>query len=119
MTTTDSNTEFSLAQRDAMSRAFSAGNCASEYERGGLFKAWRKYIREHGAADGAAHRDCTHAAFVIGFFANHCLHEIGSRDRLDFDRAYRSPAGRYVVEVARYADDRSEEYAAEYIAVPS
>jgi hypothetical protein len=100
-------TEWSLDHKDAMSRAFDAGNDANAYETRSLAKAWRIFTREHGVM----HRECTWPAFVIGFFGTYALTEIVGSDRDIFDAAYRSAAGRYVVEVAKYADSRGDEYA--------
>lgn len=100
--------EFSFEQRDAMSRAFSAGNYANAYDTRALGKAWRSYVRVHGVR----HMECTMPAFVLGFFGTYALTEMVGSDRATYDRAYRSAAGRYVVHVARYTDDRTDEYAA-------
>lgn len=105
----DDTTEFTLDERTAMSSAFDSGNCANAYKTRSLAKAWRDFVREHGVM----HHECTRPAFVLGFFGTYELHEMVSTDRQHFDRAYHSPAGRYVVEVAKYTDSRSEEYAAE------
>lgn len=103
----DDETTFTLDQRTAMSQAFDAGNYANAYET--LDMAWRNFVRKHGPAD----RECTRPAFVLGFFGTYALSEMVGPDRRKFDAAYRSPAGQYVVQVAKYTDDRSEEYAAE------
>lgn len=92
---------FTLDQRTEMSNAFDAGNCASAYETDDIAEC-----------DIAEMPDHERAAFVLGFFGSLALDEIGS-DREVFDEAYYSPAGRYVVEVAKYTDDRSDEYKAE------
>jgi hypothetical protein len=49
---------------------------------------------------------------VLGFFSSYSLDEIGS-DREIFDECYWSPAGRYVVNEAKYCDARDDEYEAE------
>lgn len=90
------DTGFTLDQCTEMSRAFDRGNYANAYESTDLDE-----MSEH-----------ERAAFVLGFFSSYTLDEIGP-DRELFDEAYFSPAGHYVVNVAKYAYDRSEEYAAE------
>jgi hypothetical protein len=52
-------------------------------------------------------------AFVLGFFGSYTLDEIDGEHRETFDECYCSPAGRYVVNVAKYTDDRSDEYEAD------
>jgi hypothetical protein len=105
----DRSTEFTLDERNAMSQAFDAGNYANAYETRSLATAWRSFGRQHGYM----HRECTRAAFVLGFFGSYELHEMVGADRRHFDLAYHSAAGRYVVEVAKYTDSRSDEYVAE------
>lgn len=61
---------------------------------------------ERKRADYSEHE---RAAFILGFFASYSLDEIGS-DREVYDEAYWSPAGQYVVKVARYCDPRDDEY---------
>jgi len=95
------DTGFTLEQRTEMSSAFDAGNYANAYESTDL--------DDHDVDEMSEHE---RAAFVLGFFGTYTLDEIGS-DREVFDEAYFSPAGRYVVEVAKYTDDRVDEYAAE------
>lgn len=92
---------FTLEQRTEISRAFDAGNYANAYET--------DVFDETLVEDMAPHEE---AAYILGFFGTYTLDEIGS-DREAFDEAYNSPTGRYVVEVAKYTDDRTEEYAAE------
>lgn len=92
---------FTLDQRTEMSQAFDAGNYANAYETNDLDSCDIDEMPEH-----------RRAAFVLGFFGSYTLEEIGS-DREAFDEAYFSAAGRYVVQVAKYTDDRSDEYAAE------
>jgi hypothetical protein len=93
--------EWTVDEMTAINQAFSAGNYGNAYESTDL-----------GAFDEldamSAHE---HAAFVIGFYSSYSLDEIDDREL--FDEAYFSAAGRYVVNVAGYADDRSDEYAAE------
>lgn len=101
--------EFTLDEKDAMSTAFSAGNYANAYETRGLGAAWRQFTREHGVK----HMSCTKPAFVLGFFGSYERSEMVGSDRRVFDLAYHSAAGRYVVQVAGYTDDRTDEYAAE------
>lgn len=90
--------DFTPTQRDEMSRAFSAGNYANAYETQSLEATDYEEMPEH-----------ERAAFVLGFFGSYSLDEIGS-DREIFDECYHSPAGQYVVNVARYTDSRSDEY---------
>lgn len=92
---------FTLDQRTEMSEAFSAGNYANAYETTDLSETDYHEYQPHARA-----------AFVLGFFGSYSLSEIGGDERDEFDEAYHSPAGRYVVEVAKYTDDRAEEYAA-------
>lgn len=96
-----SSETFTLEQRDAISRAFDAGNYANAYESTDL--------DDHDLDDMSEHE---RAAFVLGFFGSYSLDEIGS-DREIFDECYFSSAGQYVVKVAGYTDDRAEEYSAE------
>lgn len=96
------NTEhgFTLRQRNEMSRAFDSGNFANAYESTDLesfarkLEGWPEHMR---------------AAFVLGFFGSYTLDEIGS-DREIFDECYWSKAGQYVIKVARYCDDRTDDY---------
>jgi len=88
-------------QRTEISRAFDAGNYAHAYETEDLAETDVEDMQPH-----------ERAAFVLGFFGSLTLDEIGS-DREAFDEAYFSPTGRYVVEVAKYTDDRTDEYRAE------
>lgn len=99
--TTQPECTFTLQERDEISRAFDSGNYANAYE-GTDLDAFE--IDEMPAHE--------RAAFVLGFFGTCTLDEIGS-DREAFDDAYWSPAGRYVVTIARYTDDRTDEYRAE------
>jgi len=95
--------EFTLRQRDEMSSAFDRGNYANAYESTNL--------EDHDLDLLSAHE---RAAWVLGFFGSYTLEEIGAGgDRETFDECYYSPAGRYVVNVAKYTDDRTEEYAKE------
>lgn len=87
--------------RGAISRAYSAGNYANAYETTDL-----------DACEIDEMPEIERAAFVLGFFGSYSLDEIGS-DREVFDECYWSDAGQYVIKVARYCDDRAEEYAAE------
>lgn len=104
----DHDLTFTLDERTAMSAAFSAGNYANAYETRALTAAWRTFVREHGVM----HHECTRPAFVLGFFGTYTLNEMVAYDRVHFDKSYHSPAGVYVVNVAKYTDDRTEEYAA-------
>lgn len=112
---------FTDSERDSMSRAFDAGNYASAYESNDLETALEAFNEEtdddcEACLDGDrhAHRsDHERAAFVLGFYSSHALHEIPAGMRDEFDAAYFSDAGQYMVKVARYCDDRTDEYAAE------
>lgn len=95
------DTTFTLDERDEMSRAFDSGNYANAYETTDIDECGLDEMSEH-----------ERAAFVLGFFGTYTLDEIGSSREM-FDEAYFSPAGQYVVTVAKYTDDRTEEYAAE------
>lgn len=95
------NHTFTVDQCTEISQAFSAGNYANAYET--------QDIEACGIEDMTPDY---RAAFVLGFFDSYELDEIGS-DRELFDECYWSPAGRYVVNVAKDTDDRSAEYAAE------
>jgi len=91
----------SADERAAIAHAFDRGNYASAYETSDVESYGLDEMPEH-----------VRAAFVLGFFASCTLDEIGA-DREIFDAAYWSPAGQYVVRVAKYADDRDAEYAAD------
>ena len=91
--------EWTLDERDAMSRAFAAGNYGNAYES--------TDIGAFDELDGMTEHE--HAAFVLGFYGSYSLDEIDDREL--FDEAYHSEAGRYVVNVAGYCDDRADEYA--------
>ncbi len=91
--------EFTLDEQTAISRAFDAGNYANADETTDLESVDLDAMPEH-----------ERAAFVLGFFGSYSLDEIGS-DREIFDEMYFSPAGQYVVNVAKYSDDRAAEYA--------
>ena len=93
--------EFTLGQRFEMSRAFDAGNYANAYDTQDLSTCEIDEMSQH-----------ERAAFVLGFFGSYSLDEIGS-DREVYDECYWSPAGQYVVKVAKYTDDRASEYLAE------
>ena len=90
-----------LAQKDEISRAFSAGNFADVYETNDLDNTHVEDLPAH-----------ERAAFVLGFFSSYSLDEIGS-DREIFIECYFSETGIHIVN-AGYCDDRAEEYAAEY-----
>lgn len=92
---------WTIEDQSAMARAFDAGNYASAYETTDIDAC-------DEADDMTAHE---HAAFVLGFYASCALDEVGDREL--FDEAYFSEAGRYVVSVAGYCEDRSDEYAIE------
>lgn len=92
---------FTFDERDAMSRAFSRGNYANAYESTDLAGFKVDEMSEH-----------ERAAFVLGFFGTCSLDEIDGEHREMFDECYWSRAGRYVVTVAKYTDDRADEYAA-------
>lgn len=98
----DQVTTFTLDERTEMSRGFSAGNYANAYETTDLSETDYHEYQPHARA-----------AFVLGFFGTYTLGEIGGDERDEFDEAYYSAAGRYVVEVAKYTSDRGAEYAAE------
>lgn len=102
MASVDSATTFTLEERTEMSKAFDRGNVASAYETNDIESCGVDEMPEH-----------CRAAFVLGFFGSCSLDEIAGSDRELFDEAYSSPAGRYIVKVARYTDDRADEYAAE------
>lgn len=92
---------FTLVERDAISHAFDWGNYAHAYESTDLDDYDLDSLPDH-----------ERAAFILGFFSSLTLDEIGI-DREVFDKCYWSRAGRYVVGVAKYTDDRADEYAAE------
>lgn len=88
-----------LDERTEISQAFDAGNYANAYESTDL--------ESFDLDEMDAHE---RVAFVLGFFGSYSLDEIGS-DREIFDECYFSEVGRYVVGIAKYTDDRTEEYA--------
>jgi hypothetical protein len=90
--------DFTLDERTEIGRAFSRGNYANAYESTDL--------ESFDLDEMSAHE---RSAFVLGFFGSYALDEIGS-DREIFDECYFSDAGRYVVNVAKYTDDRADEY---------
>lgn len=90
--------EFTLDERDEMSRAFSAGNYANAYDSTDLDDFDISNDKEH-----------ERAAWILGFFSSYTLDEIGS-DREVYDEYYFSDAGQYVVNVAKYCDARVDEY---------
>ena len=90
-----------LEQKTEISRAFSAGNFADAYETNDLDNTHVEDLPEH-----------ERAAFVLGFFSSYSLDEIGS-DREIFDECYFSEVGRYIVNEAKYCDDRADEYSEE------
>lgn len=92
--------EFSDDMKLKISHAFDAGNYANAYESDDL--------EDHEIGDMSPDE---RAAFVLGFFGSYSLDEIS--DREIFDESYWSPAGQYVVNVARYCDSRDDEYTAE------
>ncbi len=94
--------EFSLAQRTEMSREYSAGNYDSHYA-----------VTTLDDLDVVAMAPHERAAYVLGFLSSYELSEMSTYQRELFDSAYRSSAGRYLVKVAKYAGDRTEDYAAE------
>lgn len=94
-------TAFTLDRQTEMSRSFSSGDATYAY---------RTHDLEHLGLDEMQPDE--RAAFVVGFFASLTLDEIGS-DREAFDEAFFSPAGRWVVEVAKFTGNRADEYAAE------
>ncbi len=89
---------FTTDEKTEISRAFSRGNFANAYESTDLDDFDLDEMSEH-----------ERAAFVLGFFGSYSLDEIIS-DREIFDECYWSPAGQYVVNVARYTDSREDEY---------
>jgi hypothetical protein len=90
-----------LEEADAISKAFDAGNYGNAYESTDL-----------ESFDVEDMPEIERAAFVLGFFGSYSLDEIGS-DREIFDAAYWSPAGQYVITIAKYCDDRKDDYQAE------
>ena len=90
---------FTLDEKTAMSHGFSRGNYANAYESMDL-----------GRFDLGAMTEHYRAAFVLGFFGTYTRDEMGS-DVDVYDAAYWSDAGQYVVTVAKYTDERTEEYA--------
>jgi hypothetical protein len=107
--------EFTTDEKTAMSRAFASGDYANAYESTDLETALEAFNAETDDDDTDAiirfnRPDHERAAFVLGFFGSYSLDEIGS-DREIFDECYWSDAGQYVVNVARYTDSRTEEYA--------
>lgn len=100
--TTMADDDFTLDEKTEISSAFSAGDYANAYEGEDL----------ESMLDSNELNEHERAAFVLGFFSSYSLDEIGS-DREIFDECYFSKAGRYVVQVARYTDDRGLEYAYE------
>lgn len=93
---------YTTLQTHEISRAFARGNYANAYESTDLADY---------DLDGMTRHE--RAAFVLGFFSAYALDEIGF-DRDEFDGAYWSDAGQYVVNVARYCDSREDEYAEEF-----
>lgn len=91
---------FTTDEMTDISNAFSAGSYANAYESDDL--------DDHDLDDMTEHE---RAAFVLGFYGSYELDEIGDREA--FDEAYWSEAGQYVVKVAGYCDDRSEDYTTE------
>lgn len=91
--------EFTVDEKTEIGNAFAAGNYASAYEGPEL----------PDDLDGMPEHE--RAAFILGFYSSCELHEIG--DREEFDAAYHSDAGRYVVDVAGYCEDRDEDYRSE------
>lgn len=98
---TNTNTELTLDQRTEISNAFDRGNYANMYEAETLDECQFNDMADH-----------ERVAFVLGFFSSYSLNGLGS-DRELYDECYWSTTGRYVVTVAKYCDDRAEEYAAE------
>lgn len=90
--------EFTLDEQTEISRAFDRGNSANAY-------AW---LADCDLEDMPAHE---RAAFVLGYYSSYALSEIGPREI--FDECYFSDTGQYVVTIAKYIDDRSDEYAAD------
>ena len=90
-----------LDEGTEISRAYDRGNYANAYTSTDLDDFDLDEMKPH-----------ERAPFVLGFFSSYSLDEIGS-DREIFDDCYSSPAGRYVVNVAKYTDDRADEYKAE------
>jgi hypothetical protein len=104
-------------EREQISRAFSRGNFANAYESTDLdyfdLDGTKVVEDPHGVLhERPRYLEHERVAFVLGFFSSYSLDEIGS-DREIFDECYFSPAGQYVIKVARYCDDRADEYAAE------
>lgn len=90
--------QLTAEDRGAISRAFDRGNYANAYESTDLDDFDLDDMREH-----------ERAAFVLGFFGSYALDEIVS-EREIYDECYWSPAGQYVVNVAKFIDSRADEY---------
>lgn len=101
------NHEFSERERDSMSRGFDAGNYGNAYQS----QDWEAFA-EYQRLDQRS--DVWRVAALLGFYSSYALHEIPSDMRDEFDQAYWSPAGQYVVKVACYCDDRDDEYKTEH-----
>lgn len=97
----EDDTTFTVDERTEMSQAFDAGNYAGAYGPSDLSGYELYEMPEH-----------KRAAFVLGFFGSYTLDEIGAHREV-FDECYHSRAGRYVVTIANYIDDRTDEYATE------
>ena len=89
--------EFTLDEKTAISNAFSAGDYANAYETTDLDACEIEDMPEH-----------ERAAFVLGFYSSYELDEIS--DREIFDECYWSDVGQYVVKVAGYCDERTNDY---------
>lgn len=92
--------DLSLDVMTKISDAFSAGNFADAYG-------------DDVSMDDLA--DHERSAYVLGYYSGYALRELSADARDEYDQAYHSEIGRYVVEVARYCDSRADEYAEESV----
>lgn len=91
--------KWTVDEQTEMSRAFNNGNYGNAYESTNLEDFDLDEMKEH-----------ERAAFVLGFFGTYELDEIPGSDREIFDEEYWSPAGQYVVHVAKYTEPRDDDY---------
>ena len=87
--------EFTLDEKAAMSHGFSAGNYANAYKSTDLERFDLDSVTEH-----------YRVAFVLGFYSSYELDEIPYR--MEYEAAYLSCAGQYVVKVACYCDPHDD-----------
>lgn len=97
------NEAFTLDERTSISLGFDAGNYGNAYHS----EDWEAFA-EFQRMDQRT--KVWRIAALLGFFASYSLNEIPLDMRDDYDQAYWSPVGAYVVNVARYIDSRDEEY---------